>query len=68
MLDKDSDMYNLTVEQIAINTLIMLRGKFVTVNAVQELLHDLTYDEALEIAGKCNELLLEMQRYLFRKL
>lgn len=69
MLDKESEMYNLTVEQISINALIMLRGRFITANDILNLLgENTTWEEAVEIASKCNELLLEVQRYLFRKL
>lgn len=59
--------YCLTKEQKSINVLIRLRGRFITMEDVLEIEPNYTYDEARQIASACNEYLLEMQRYLYRK-
>jgi hypothetical protein len=63
----EEDLY-LTIDQISANILIRLRGRFVTVDDVLELNNKLSYTDAKVIASKCNEYLLEMQRYLYSKI
>ena len=63
----DDDMY-LTLNQKSIDSLIRLRGRFVTPEDVMSVKTNITYEEAIDIASKCNEMLLEVQRYLLRKL
>lgn len=62
-----SEDLNLTPEQYSVNILIRLRGRFITPADVQEVDQTLDYAEAKAIAVKCNEYLLEMQRFLYSK-
>lgn len=67
MIESDDDMC-LTLDQKSIDILIRLRGRFVTPEDVLSIKPKIEYKEAIDIASVCNELLLEVQRYLLRRL
>lgn len=67
MLGSDEE-YCLTLDQKSISVLIRLRGRFLTPEDVMSVKPELDYEEAMKIASKCNEKLLEVQRFLFSQI
>lgn len=63
MSDPDED-YCLTLDQKSIAVLISLRGKFVTPEDVLSVKGNISYEQSVEIAKKCNELICQARRYM----
>jgi hypothetical protein len=65
MPDIDEE-YFLTLDQKSIEMLLKLRCKLITPEDVLVEKPNLSYQDALVVATRCNEMIIDIQRYLYR--